>query len=96
MTDPEAHAWPACPWPGWAPLYAQLIRDARAMDPELIVDDFEPGTIHPNSITSSLDRTAADAVFDRIEEAEQLSEITCVVCGGEGAGWPPLCAEHVG
>ncbi len=96
MTDTEPHQWPGCPWPGWTQLYAQLIRDVRAADPELVVEDFEPGSIHPNSITSSLSKTGADAVFDRIEESEQLSEITCVVCGGEGSGWPPLCAEHGG
>ncbi|SRX96048.1 hypothetical protein MSP7336_04323 [Mycobacterium shimoidei] len=96
MTDTEPHRWPGCPWPGWAQLYARLIRDARAADPELVVEDFEPGSIHPNSITSSLSPAAADRLFDRIEEAEQLSEITCVVCGGEGAGWPPLCGEHGG
>lgn len=94
MTDPQPHQWPACPWPGWAGMYARMIRDARAMDPELIVEDFEPGSIHPNSITSSLAPAAADELFDRIEEAEQLSETLCVVCGGEGSGWPPLCAEH--
>lgn len=96
MTDTEPHRWPGCPWPGWAQLYARLIRDARAADPQLVVEDFEPGSIHPNSITSSLSKARADAVFDRIEEAEQLSEITCVVCGGEGVGWPPLCGEHGG
>ncbi|RAV01378.1 hypothetical protein [Mycolicibacter senuensis] len=96
MTDPQPHAWPACPWPGWAGLYARMIRDARAMDPELIVEDFEPGSIHPNSITSLLSPAAADELFDRIEEAGDRAGCTCVVCGGEGSGWPPLRAEQAG
>lgn len=96
MTDTEPHQRPACPWPGWELLYATMIRDVRAADPELVGEDFEPGSIHPNFITSSQSKTGADAVFDRIEEAEQLSVITCVICGGEGSGWPPLCAGHGG
>lgn len=94
MTGTEPHRWPGCPWPGWAQLYAQLIRDVRAADPDLIVEDFEPGTLSIGGVTSSLSPAAADRLFDRIEEAEQLAEITCVVCGGEGVGWPPLCGEH--
>lgn len=98
MTDtdlePLPHAWPACPWPGWAVLYARMIRDVRELDPELIVDEFEPGSIHPNDMTSSLRPDEADAVFDRVEAAEEAAERTCVVCGGEGSGWPPLCQEH--
>ncbi|WP_071288523.1 hypothetical protein [Mycolicibacterium llatzerense] len=98
MTDidlePLPHAWPGCPWPGWAQLYARLIRDVREMDPDLIVDEFEPGSFHPNSVTSSLTPTAADAVFDRIDEVVEAAERTCVVCGQEGDGWPPLCEVH--
>ncbi|MDO3110428.1 hypothetical protein [Mycobacteroides abscessus] len=93
-TETEPHAWPACPWPGWAQLYARLIRDVRELDPELIVDEFEPCGFHPNDMTSSLSPTAADRVFDRIDEAEELAGRTCVVCGQEGDGWPPLCQEH--
>lgn len=102
MTDTDSeparwpHLWAACPWPGWAQLYAQLIRDTREMDPELIVEDFEPGSFQPNAMASSLSPTAADAVFDRIDEAVELAGATCVVCGGEGSGWPPLCVEHGG
>jgi hypothetical protein len=93
-TEPEPHQWPGCPWPGWALLYAQLIRAVREMDPELIVTDFEPGSIQPSTMTSSLSPDEADAVFDRIDEAVDLAEISCVVCGGQGSGWPPLCAVH--
>ncbi|RIS02728.1 hypothetical protein D2E70_16105 [Mycobacteroides abscessus] len=96
MTETEPHSWPGCPWPGWSQLYATMIRDVRKMDQELLVEDFDPGSIHPNSITSSLSPEDADAVFDRIEEAERLTSVTCVVCGGEGSGWPPLCGEHGG
>lgn len=100
MTDVETqrwpHLWPACPWPGWARLYAAMIRDVRAADPELIVSDFEPGAIHPDSMTSSLSPEEADAVFARIDEADELAERTCVVCGAEGDGWPPLCEAHGG
>lgn len=101
MTEPEPHMWPGCPWPGWAKLYAQLIRDVRAMDPELVVEDFEPGSIQPSTMTSGLSRDGADVVFDRIEASEELAGRTCVVCGlvdaaTRGSGWPPLCAEHGG
>jgi hypothetical protein len=96
VTGTEPHRWPGCPWPGWAQLYAQLIRDVRAADPDLIVEDFEPGTLSIGGVTSSLSPEEADAVFDRIEAAERLTSVTCVVCGGEGSGWPPLCGEHGG
>ena len=97
MTESIPHAWPACPWPGWAKLYAQLIRDLRELDPALVVDDageLGGATIALGSVTSN----AGDRVFDRIDAAERLSAITCVVCGdliSVGArGWPPLCAAH--
>lgn len=100
MTDTEPtrwpHAWPACPWPGWAQLYAAMIRDVRAADPELIVEEFEPGSIHPASMRSSLSPAEADAVFDLVDAAEELAGRTCVVCGGEGGGWPPMCEAHCG
>lgn len=94
--DRWPHMWPACPWPGWALLYARMIRDARELDPGLIVEAFEPGSIHPSDMRSSLSPVAADAVFDRIDEAERLAEVTCVICGGAGTGWPPLCEQHSG
>lgn len=94
MSDVEPHAWPACPWPGWAVVYARLIRDIRQMDPDLVVDEFEPSSFHPNSMTSSLTPDEADEVFDRIDAAVEAAERTCVVCGGDGAGWPPLCEVH--
>ncbi|WP_018600929.1 hypothetical protein [Mycobacterium sp. 155] len=96
-TDTEErwpHIWPACPWPGWAQLYARMIRDVRELDPELVVADFEPGSINPGATASSLSPAAADKVFDRIDEAEELAGRTCVVCGGTGDGWPPLCGQH--
>lgn len=94
MTEP--HLWSACPWPGWALLYARLIRDLRVMEPELIVQDFESGATLAIGLVTATAGVDGDAVFDRIEEAEQLSEITCVVCGAQGSGWPPLCPEHTG
>ncbi|WP_078315413.1 hypothetical protein [Mycobacterium sp. D16Q16] len=95
MTDTEPHQWPACPWPGWAQLYAHLIRELRVLDPDLIVEEFGGAVLSIGTVTAS-SAEVADVVFDRIEEAEDLSAITCVVCGGDGSGWPPLCAEHDG
>lgn len=95
MTETDPHRWPACPWPGWALLYARLIRDLRAMDPGLVVEDFDDGAnLSIGFVTPSTDDP--DAVFDRIDRAERLAEATCVVCGVQGSGWPPLCAEHAG
>jgi hypothetical protein len=93
-TDSLPHQWPACPWPGWALLYAHMIRAVREMDPDLVVDEFEPGSFHPDSMTSSLSPEAADAVFERIDEAVEAAERTCVVCGESGDRWPPLCEVH--
>jgi hypothetical protein len=97
VTSP--HRWPACPWPGWAQLYAQLIRDLRTMDPDLVVEDvFDGAVLSIGTVTASAGM--GDRVFDRINEAERLAEISCVVCGTSdaeaGQAWPPLCGEHSG
>lgn len=99
MTEPdrESHRWPACYWPGWALLYANLIRDLRVMDPDLFVDNvWDGGMLLIGHVVTS---TEGDAVFDRIEKAERLAEISCVVCGelsdGSHGVWPPLCCDHV-
>lgn len=90
--ETEPHQWPGCPWPGWALLYARLIRDCRVLDPGLILEMHRPGQIEFDSVTT----TAGDELFDRMEAARLESERTCVVCGGAAPdpGWPPLCEEH--
>lgn len=95
MSALEPHARQACPWSGWAGLYARLIRDLRARDPDLIVEEFGGAVLLIGTVTAS-SAEVADAVFDRIEEAEDQSQVTCVACGGEGSGWPPLCEQHEG
>ncbi|MDH6245538.1 hypothetical protein [Mycobacterium sp. OTB74] len=97
--EPESapHQWPGCPWPGWALLYARLIRELRAMDPALVVENvWDNGELLIGSIMAA-DETA-DAVFDRIEKAEAEARTACVVCGGlaneKERRWPPLCDEH--
>lgn len=93
-----AHRWPACPWPGWALLYARLIRDLVNIDEDLVVEsvDVRDGELHVEVRGAGADRH--NAALARVADAEDQSLMTCVVCGEEADvpedAVPPLCEEH--
>lgn len=93
-----AHRWPACPWPGWALLYARLICDLVNIDEDLVVEsvDVRDGELHVEVRGAGADRH--DAAMARVADAEDQSLMTCVVCGEEADvpedPVPPLCEEH--
>lgn len=89
------HQWPVCPWPGWAQLYAQMIRDLVELDRNLVVGPVAPGALQ---FFGSVIGAASDHVVDRMREAEKRALVSCVVCGATVSAWawPPLCDSHGG
>lgn len=86
--------------PGWYDLIADLVDDLVVIAPNLkvaqIKEKFGGLRFYIDSIYGNEE---ADAVYNRIRNAERLSEITCETCGGPGTlrktGWHrTLCDEH--
>lgn len=75
--------WPACPWPGWALLYARLIEDLVDIDEDLIVEGVEvrDGELRVAVRGNGVDRH--HVALTRISDAEDASLPVCVVCGVE-------------
>ncbi|MDO2981416.1 MULTISPECIES: hypothetical protein [Mycobacteriaceae] len=98
-TDPEPHQWPGCPWPGWALLYAQLIRSLVAIDEDLVVEtvDVRDGELRVE--VQGSDEYRHHAAMALVADSEDESLMTCVVCGEDAeipyGPVPPLCAEHL-
>lgn len=93
------HRWPACPWPGWALLYAHLITDLVRIDPDLVVEsvDVRAGELRI-AVLGVEDDQRSWPVYSRIAAAIDETAMTCVVCGAETDApddpVPPLCGEH--
>ncbi|MGA5538621.1 hypothetical protein [Mycolicibacterium nivoides] len=92
------HRWPACPWPGWALLYARLITNLVRVDEDLVVDEVEVRDGELRVEVRASDEARMPAVMRLIAGVEDAALMTCVVCGAETdvphEPVPPLCPEH--
>lgn len=83
--------------PGWNQIITDLLLDLDK--PEMIWDGRITQVKEKFGSLRFYIGGATSAVFDRIHEAERLTEKTCMICGKPGkiytnGWWQALCPEH--